>query len=235
MQYTINVLPKSEADCAYLGDNCCFCLPKDIIDKCLLYAEGKSENNKYYGENRSADDNDLEKNKRQDAYSKAAECAANAFLVSLGAPGQSIDFNIYKPSEKTWEPDLGKVCVKSTPIGLGNWMARHSMKRYGVASRDSWTFQWKNKNGVGGKDKVIFESTPEQQKSIFCIFVAVEKESIDENCKFWIRSLVRLDRLHKHKLFRDPIKRERYGVKFCVYDSDLKALQQNLKASYSLT
>lgn len=207
-------------DCIYLGDRFCFKPSEEIVSKCLEFAEGKAKSNAYLGRVRNAD---MTKIKLQDGYSKLSEFLTLEFLQKMGLNvPYEVDCSIYGAHNKSWEADIGKnIGVKSTSLVMSNYIARN--KR---GSRESWSFQYKNKKNEGGTDTGVFGLSEKEQKKKWFVFATVEHEEITTETRVWIRGFMQLH--HITKFLKDPIKEEHKGRTKVIYDGDLKAYQLRL-------
>jgi hypothetical protein len=163
---------------------------------------------------------------RDHEIGKLAEFAVAQFLTdTYGFPYLEPDTQIYAPGEKNWAPDLpydklepvemqGKSClfppvhVKSTNRMWGNdW---------------SWTFQCKNKVGVGGRDHIIDLWKDQNEKGVpdHVAFVVVDEDMsvFGRERAAHIHAVAHLSKLP----LRDPVLRKHKGFKLCAYLEDLR-------------
>jgi len=201
----------------YLGDEFVFSPEDTVVEQCLSYAREKALFNDHYRKKRRANP---EKMEAQDAYSKYAEFAVKDFIGDLGFKFD-VDTKIYKPSEKSWDADLGKnISVKSTSLQMCGFISRNTNGE----SKESWTVQYQDEDGIGGKDR-IFTLNEEDQKKEYFVFATVEHENIKPGTKVWIRGFWKLNRLHTQGMFKDPIADYLKGIKKNIYDGDMKKVQ----------
>jgi len=182
------------------------------IKRCEEFADAST--NDYWKRNQT----DSDRIKQQIVFGKLGELVAAKFLVRhLKQPVMEPDFRIYTRDTKSWDADFP---YKS--LGLGN--KNFHVKAYAPSDKpESWAFQFKNKSGNGGTDK-LFENFPEHKKDcVICVLVDVD------NKKGYIRVLANWGDLHY--LLRDPISYQLRGLKKFLYYEDLINLKNEEKDS----
>lgn len=175
---------------------------KDEIEKCKLFA--RSSNNDNYA---ARNQRNAAVKARQIYQGKLGEVAAHRFLAPSCPSITEPDFNIYPPSKKTWKPDLA--CGKDQ-FHIKT-MGSEQVSLYGL----SWTFQFSNAVGKGGKDTEIFNPDPATQS--FVVFVEIDLKTLSA----YIHTIIHAKRLFDEDLFRDPKLDYLKGIKKCVYHADL--------------
>ena len=184
-------------------------LPKKVLKACDNFGEKIST--KYIAQKRNQNSNKVNKDH---AIGKKGECVVYlAFKEGMenGWVLDKPDFKIYKAKDKSWDADLilrkGKSVKK---IHIKTQEVTQS-ERFGL----SWIFQFRNKDGKGGKDSEIFRI---KDKNSFVCFVSFDnKDGIGKICY-----ICSVSYLLKNKLFKDPKKESLHGIKKCVYAKDIK-------------
>lgn len=145
---------------------------------------------------------DNKKRKRDQITGKLGEFAVYLFLKDKYPDLTEPDCNIYEKKNKTWDFDLK---AKDINIHVKTQDYASSLK-YSL----SWTFQ---KN-----DKEIFKSNSDNQ------YVAFVSADIDKKFAL-VKSVLRLDTLHKCNMFKEPKLPQLRATKVVVYFSDIEPLE----------
>lgn len=176
------------------------------IETCLRFANASDR--EYYGR-RNQHNNDVKR--RQIYIGKLGELAASRYLRDV-CPDSVPDFAIYEAKKKSWNSDLGCNSYHFHVKSMGVEQA----KLYGL----SWTFQFSNARGRGGKDAEIFAA--EQSDRTFVVLVQVDLGKHEAE----VITTIQARKLSEHNLFRDPKLDHLKGIKKVVYFEDL--LKKNL-------
>lgn len=184
------------------------------IQKFSEEMESKGQSSSYYKTARSARDP-----KKDIIIGKYGEYIASHFLYTNGFPKVAPDMTIFKGRSKGWDSDLPfnirnpelpnchvKTCDYTTSTLLAS---RKNTSKY------SWTFQYNNNSGHGGRDALF--STPDSTDIITFIYVH------DTNCKL-SRIIGSAPWNRIQNIFRDPIIPTHKGKKKCIYSDDLYKL-----------
>lgn len=188
----------------------------DIIPIVNNFAKGmaeKSQSSDYYAENRNASNPILDI-----SIGKYGEFASCYLLRVNGFPPILPDVEIKDGFQKSWDCDLpfGELnnlypnCgVKSCDQKTSNFVSNCTPSKY------TWTFQYKNTSGRGGRDKLF--DTPDSNEIILFVFVPdlTSKMAILIASAPWnkIQSII-----------EEPIASKFKGYKKCIYSEDLKQL-----------
>lgn len=219
MQIVIKNKPKKERDFIYMEDNVKVILDENVVKKSYAYAKKRFEKDSSYYEKRR--DANPEKIFDQLFYSIACEFAA---AKVLGIDESHVDTEIYDIYNKSWKEDLDdQFPVKSTSFNQIDYIRKGTNGE----SNESWTFQYSNKDGWGGKDEKIFDVPSEIQSKKCVVFATIENEKIIDGTCVFIRGMVTLKNLYQYNLLKDPIAPKYKGSKKNVYDGDLKKLQMS--------
>lgn len=161
---------------------------------------------------------------------KNAECGASVFMhKNLGMPLVLPDFKIYKPSEKSWSPDLVFTNVtfqdkffETLNIHVKSF-TRDSLAKY----PESYTFQLCNKNGHGGRDRLLDHGN----ENDYCMFVFVPYTEITlGKIDVYVRCIVPWTFINDNNLLGDPVLPHLKYQKRCVYT---EAVRRKIKQTNS--
>lgn len=178
-------------------------LTEEDIAKCKAFA-ASSKNDNYSQRNQ----HNAAVKTRQIFVGKLGEVSACRFIAQTCPELTQPDFNIYPANKKNWKPDL--VC-RDNRFHVKT-MGSDQAALYGL----SWTFQFSNASGKGGKDTEIFGSTTYTQAFVALVEVDLKDYSA------MIYSVLQAKRLFDENLFRDPKLDYLKGIKKCVYHVDLE-------------
>lgn len=189
-------------------------LSKKQIKICQIFANKMAK--KGFSEHRKRRQFNLEKSKNDFLLGVVGEYITYNSLKNTTFNLSLPDTKIYDAYNKSWDPDL-----KSSQYEF-------AVKTYNINSSFStisWTFQWSNRNGKGGKDKWVFkDKIPD---SNFVSMVVCDLDKMNGR----IASLIRLSLLHQKNMFKYPILHRLKEIKRCVYWNDL--IKNNLTLSCS--
>lgn len=168
---------------------------------------GQGQSAAYYNEKRGTT---VSKASLDIYLGKKAEClTAIALSEHFGFPSVPVDFGIRYGKNKGWEPDLA---YNKIDASLPNVHVKScSRKTFEYCDDFSWTFQWSDKDGHGGKDKLFKENNQD-------LVVLVFLESHLSN-KATIKAVLPLDVVKEH--LKEPVKESLRAIKRCVYYKDL--------------
>lgn len=149
---------------------------------------------------------------------KFGEFVACFGLRAIGFPKIMPDTSVRQGSGKGWDCDLpfGKSDntffnshVKTCDQGTSNYVQRVRGDQY------TWTFQWANRTGSGGRDKLF--DNPNSSEVIWFMFVpdlGSKKPRLIASAP-WNKL---------QGILKDPLSEKLKGLKKCVYSEDLIAL-----------
>lgn len=139
-----------------------FPITDDEILRCIAFAQ--SSTNDYSKRNQD----DQENIQRQLVFGKVGELVAAKFIVKgLKYPAMEPDFRIFEKGDKSWDADFP---YKT----LGTAARNIHIKSYAPSDKpESWAFQYQNKNGNGGTDKLFSEFKTHRKDLIVCILVDI--------------------------------------------------------------
>ncbi len=156
---------------------------------------------------------------------KFGEFAVCLALRSIGFPKIMPDVSIRHGYQKGWDCDLPfkkyderffDSHVKTCDHRTSEFVQRFRQDKY------TWTFQWSNKNGIGGRDKLFDD--PDNKEVVWFMYVP---SMSDRNPKLiasapWFRL---------KNILKDPIANKLKGLKKCIYSEDLwnMSLAKNVK------
>ena len=182
----------------------------------------KGQSSQYYFKQRNASfpKKDIE-------IGKYGEFAASLILhsgkITLDRfPALMPDFEIRKGGSKGWDCDLPfsikdknfpDCHVKTCDQNSSDFVNRAS----GGSSKYTWTFQYGNVSGNGGRDELFFK--PDSEELILFMFVPFL-----EGKKAKIVASAPWNKLQK--IIKDPIASKFKGIKKCIYSEDLIALSK---------
>lgn len=190
-----------------------------IVEKFAKQMATKKQSIKYYEENRNATTpyNDI-------ILGKYGEFASCLFLRTKGFPKLKPDVEIRTGKRKGWDcdlpfkalddiyPDCGVItCNERT----SDFVSKYRPDKY------TWTFQYANGNGPGGRDKLF--SNPDSDEVILFMFHPYLKST-----KNILVASAPWNKLQG--IIKDPIADKYKGLKKCIYSEDLRMLS-NLKAT----
>lgn len=194
-----------------------FTIPKKIHEEAIRQVnkfgeemQGKNQSANYYKKNRNAKTpvHDIK-------FGKYGEYAVAYFLYRQGFPICIPDVSIREGADKGWDCDLPYASkdhnypnchVKTCDQKGSEFVKRVRGERY------SWTFQYNNASGNGGRDSLFFDL----QNSEIIVFAFV---SSVENNKVHIVASGPWNKVNV--LLKDPIAYKLKGLKKCIYASDL--------------
>ncbi len=194
----------------------------DIFKKCVSFAKALADNS-YYSDKRAASSTgDIARNHKN---SKLSELLVSAYVSKQYGCKLMPDFEIYDEKHKSWDADLPyrdqncaefpyNVHVKSTD--------NVALNRVG---QKSWVFQRSNKDGKGGTDAILKESS-ENDWVAFCY--------VDEQEKYanvFLEWFMPWKNIVTKDLLKDPVYKKFQGIKLCVYEDDLKKEFDDLRLS----
>ena len=161
----------------------------------------------FYKNNRNANPTKVKQN---NWISKLAEVGVAQYLMKQGYPWVEPDFRIYTKKDKSWNADLPydnygypNIHVKSCDKSTCDYLRKNSNDDY------SWTFQYANKNGRGGKDDIF--GTDDEVALVY----------VPEMASRWIRLVSIIPFGTIKPLLKDPISPRLKGIKKCLYYKDL--------------
>jgi hypothetical protein len=149
---------------------------------------------------------------------KFGEFVACFALRSIGFPKIMPDISIRKGSRKGWDCDLpfGELDtsffnshVKTCDQNTSDYVSRVRGDQY------TWTFQWANRTGFGGRDKLFDRQN--SSEVIWFMFVP----NLDSKTPRLIASAP-WNKLQG--ILKDPLSEKLKGLKKCVYSDDLLSL-----------
>jgi hypothetical protein len=187
-------------------------LTEEEFEKCKTFAVDVNKTTSQHYSNLRGQTNNKKKEKDH-LISKLAETGVHRFLVLHELPYQEPDFNIYENKKKSWDSDIVSldkeqyrdIAVKSC-YGDGKY-------------KDSWTINYSDKRGYGGKDKVIFN--PETPVVLFLASVFENERQVR------IDYCLRGKSIHEHNLLKLPVVRQLWNYKRCLYMADLNEVQSD--------
>lgn len=179
-----------------------FSITEEEYERCRDFAE-KSTND-YWKRNQ----NDPENIKRQIVFGKMGEIVAAKFIHRcLKHPPMEPDFRIYDARTKGWDSDFP---YKT----LGTGKRNIHVKSYTLSDKpESWAFQYANKNGNGGTDRLFSEYERYKNDAVICVLV-----DVDERVGY-IRVVG--DWKAIRGLLREPVSHKLKGLKKFLYYDDL--------------
>lgn len=146
---------------------------------------------------------------RQIYQGKLGEITAWNCLFPICIHISEPDFQIYSARQKSWKPDLSG-CNSDYHVKT---MGSEQAALYGL----SWTFQFSNQRGKGGKDTEIFSDGTGAKA--FIAFVEVDTKK----SQGLLHAVIHAKRLFDDNLLRDPKLEHLKGIKKVVYAADLEA------------
>jgi len=175
------------------------------IEKFVEEMGSKKQSTTYYTQNRNVK---AEKAAEDIFLGKKAEffvCIAlnKHFNIPLIEP----DLEIRKGKKKGWGADIPLVQYGHRDMHVKSCSA----KTYKYCKDYSWTFQYSNNNGVGGKDKLLKQ---ESNDLISLVYIIQPNSNIGT-----IKAI--LDWEMAKKYLKDPLKPTLIGLKKCLYYEDL--------------
>jgi hypothetical protein len=187
----------------YFQEPLAFKLDEEILGRCIKFADQMVEQKDFY-KKRSGESGNPKIIRRQQFYSKMAECAA-ARYCHTDLP----DFQIYTKEKKSFGADLGKnIIVKSC-----------ERTKYAP----SWTFQVSSKTGFGGKDTLLFGAEPARVMLFECV---VDGKDLYKSYPLLRCSLQNHFAVKMLRKMRLPIY---HGVKEAIYLSTLREYHSDLR------
>lgn len=164
--------------------------------------------NDYYVRKRNANPRKI---KKDIWIGKLAEVGVAQYVMEQGGPFLEPDFNIYGGKNKNWDADLPysksssfkDIHVKACDGDTVEYLKKNGQEDY------TWTFQWSNNDGRGGKDKIF-----EKNDCVALVYVPTADSH-------WIEIVCLADVFELIPLLRDPISARLKGIKKCIYWSDL--------------
>lgn len=189
-------------------------LPKNFRLNNLKYYQDKIETfvessyNDYYVRKRNANPDKI---KKDIWIGKLAEVGVSQYIMSIGGPMLEPDFNIYSGKNKNWDADLPysknskytDIHVKACDRETVEYLKRKDVEDY------SWTFQWSNNDGRGGKDKIF-----EKNDRVALVYVP-------DTYSEWVRIFAILDVFDIVRKLKDPVSPKLKNIKKCLYYKDL--------------
>ena len=168
----------------------------------------KGQSNDYYKINRNAT-----KMAEDQFLGKKAECFVKYYLTKVrGFPEVKVDFEIRTGSQKGWRVDFPFNTEDKRFPNVHVKACQHNQYEY--VGDYSWTFQWANKNGPGGKDGIF-----DGPKTDLVVLVYLENP---RSSKAIIKAILQWGEIEKY--LKDPIKEDLKGLKKCIYFEDLKGV-----------
>lgn len=172
----------------------------------------KRQSIKYYSNFRNTTEN---KAGDDITYGKYGEILAYYWLKQNGFPKVKPDFTVFTGKDKSWDADLPfknkdplypnchvKTCTDYTKQLVG-----------AMGGYYSWTFQFSNNDGIGGKDN-LFSG---QMDDDIVVLVYLDRKN-----KFEGDIIASSPWTNLKPLLKDPIKKDKRGCKKCIYFSSLQ-------------
>jgi hypothetical protein len=195
----------------------------EIITK--EYAPKRLQNKQFYVEARGGSPQTL----FDCWYYKCAEFASSNFLhEKYNLPLVEPDTKIYKSSEKNWNADISYKNVTFLNNHFENLRFHNKSVTSMSAQRyeESFMFQLANRNGRGGKDKILKSGN----ENDYCIFVYVPYNDIAAgDLNFYIRGIIPWTFIKENGLLENPKKPSLIGQKLCVYTKSLRKKFQTIE------
>lgn len=188
----------------------------NVMSKTIQFSKGmqdKQQSLEYYKRQRNATSpiHDVQ-------TGKYGEYVAAYYLRrQWGFPAVCPDIEIKNSNEKNWDCDLPfnikdaaypNCHVKTCDQKSSDFVSRNCNSKY------SWTFQYANKTGIGGRDQLF--NNPNSKELILFMFVP------DLNNKSRVIASAPWNEVCK--LLKDPIATKFIGLKKCIYSEDLMQL-----------
>lgn len=194
---------------------------KKSLDKILCFSNAmnaKGQSKKHYENERNAVNalNNIR-------IGKYGELAVAVFLYKNGYPKIVPDMTVRYGASKGWDCDLPykelddtlpDIHVKTCDVNTTKYL-----KSNGRTDNYSWTFQFGNKSGKGGKD--ILFSTPDSTEVIFLSVISninnpnVTVYASGPWCKLY-------------PILKDPMLDYLVGFKKCIYSNDLLSISKSV-------
>lgn len=165
----------------------------------------KDQSADYYGERRNAS-----RPLADIKFGKFGELTGALFLRTKGWPKVLPDFSVRTGVKKGWDCDLP--FNKINKVFPGCHVKTCNEKTRQFAGEYTWTFQWENTSGVGGRDPLFMR--PDSNELVLLMYVP----SLDEN-KAVVVATAPWNKIHG--ILRDPISDKLKGLKKCLYYEDL--------------
>jgi len=191
-----------------------------IFKRCVKFSQQLSEKSSYYATYRKATSGgDVARNHKN---SKLSELIVSAYISKLHGCLIAPDFNIYEENDKSWVADLPykdqgfdvfpyNVHVKSTD--------NVALNRVG---QKSWVFQLSNASGTGGKDDLFVHPEEHVDDWIAFCYVNEQEHYVDVSLEWFLPWKDVVDQ----ELLKEPYYNKFKGIKLCVYENDLKELDE---------
>ncbi len=185
-------------------------LSDEEYNKCLLFAKEVNKTTSDHYSKLRGQTNDKKKEKDH-LISKLAELGVYKFLQNYEFPYKEPDFTIYENKKKSWDSDI-------VSLDKNDWRDIAVKSCYGDGKyKESWTINYSDKRGYGGKDKVIFDlETP-----IVLFLASVFEKDKDVRIDYCVRGKT----IHEYDLLKLPVVRQLWNYKRCLYMTDLDNLQ----------
>ena len=182
----------------------------DRVRKFQKALASRGQSAEFYKDKRNAH---YEKVAEEIAVGKYAEWLAGYTLYKFGFPKLFPEDQVRVGAGKGWEKDFSFSQLDSS---LPDCHLKNTPRRYGKDL--SWTFQLRNKDGVGGRDP-LFDS-PDSNDLIIMTYVSSLNDTKATLCYTAPWRIL-------YPILKDPFKSNLVGLKKCVYESDLQKLIQN--------
>lgn len=174
-----------------------------IIEEHIDGMSKKNQSSEYYASNRNANKSRISDNI---GMGKKSELLVNHFFnKEMDYPLMEIDFEIRQGKQKDWMPDLN---YNQLDTSLPTIHVK-SCDSFTISYMDdfSWTFQWNNKFGAGGRDKLFQNSYVDD----ICAFVYLDNWKSNQG-KILVISTFR----DVIPYLTDPKKESLKGLKKCL-------------------
>ena len=190
-----------------------------IVNEFARKMNQKGQSTGHWEENRNARKPDYD-----NKSGKLGEFAAVWFLgIKMGFPSLVPDVEVRPSYQKKFDTDLPyatklkkpefpdchvKTCSNITASHLTRLTADLQVE---VIDKYSWTFQFGNKSGIGGRDKKIFDDKEDDTPIVFMYYPD------PSSMKSILIATAPCYLLHEYDLFKEPVKPDLAGLKKCVY------------------